>query len=210
MLGKGLEGADLLSAVAVRIIAAHLQLLGHTEIRVIPGRHAANTARGTDLTYRGLGRTLQVKVRPDAYFGTDQTKVRDRALTFYRADEGDYAFEAVADATTRSPGWMFSSPADELFYYFLVLLQTEEEVAAIIDAPDHVFFTELRVERDDLRILSMPEAQAWFQRSFEKYPPRPAKVGTSASWLRLVPREDLEAGVSDIRAVGPIFHQLAL
>ena len=72
----------------------------------------------------------------------DAGKIGDRSLAFYRPDTGSYAFEAVADAVTREPGWIIDSEADDLYYYYLALAQREAEVRALLRESDDVFFAE--------------------------------------------------------------------
>ena len=93
--------------------------------------YGAYVAAGVDIVCNRAGHGVKIKVKADAYFGTDPRKIADQGLTFYRAPVSAYAFETISHHVTRDPGWMFNSLADELYYYFLVLGQTEEEVAAL-------------------------------------------------------------------------------
>ncbi len=203
---KHATGALLLQQVAQRIIAAYLSKAGYADVRVVAG---SGTASGVDIAYSVSGRRARIKVKPDSYFGTDPAKVYDRNLVFYRPDAGHYAFESISNNLTREPGWMFSSEADDLYYYYLALTQPEDEVAALLGEPDEVFFGELKVERDELHVLPMRPTQRWFEAHFEAYTPRPVTVGEHSAWYRLIPRGDIEAGITGIRMIGPIYQMVA-
>lgn len=201
------SGMMLLQRVAERILARYLESNGRQGVEVV-SNFSSLGGRGIDLTYAWQGSRMRIKVKPDPYFGIDAAKVGARAFSFYRAETGSYAFEAVANAATREPGWMFESDADEIYYYFVAIAQEEDEVRALVSEPDEVFFSELKVERDDLRILSMDPTRAWFEANYERYTPRPVMVGGASAWYRLVPRADIERSVA-VKAVGPVFAQLA-
>lgn len=199
------SGVSLLQAVAQRIVARYLVDAGYAEVHVLNNEFSSNAAASVDLSYRYQGRTVRAKVKPDVYFGTDPAKVRNRDFAFYRSDAGHYAFESIANHMTREAGWMFSSEADELFYYYLVIAQPEEEIRALLGEPDDVFFGELKVERDELRILPMAATRTWFEEHYEEYTPRPVMVGDVSAWYRLIPRSDIDTQVPGIRNAGAIF-----
>lgn len=202
-------GATLLHAVSQRIISRYLESAGYAEVSILPApKNGGSTV--VDLTYKSQGRRLRAKVKSDAYFGNDPAKVQDRGLVFYRGDAGHYAFESISNNMTREPGWMFNSDADELLYFYIVIAQPEEEVAALLEEPDDVFFSELKVDRDELRILPMKETREWFEAHYEEYTPRPVKSGDHSAWYRLIPRADIDTQVSGIRIVGSLFSSLAI
>jgi hypothetical protein len=198
-------GTLLLQSVAERILARYLSVSGREDVVRVGGRLSLGGDRGIDLTYAWRGGKRRIKVKADSYFGTDSVKISDRNLPFYRPDAGIYAFEAVGNVATRESGWIVSSEADELYYYYLVLSQPEDEVRALAAEPDPIFFSELAVDRDDLRVMPMAATRAWFQKNFQAYTPRPVVTGDIAAWYRLVPRSDLEHGVSGVDHVGPVF-----
>ena len=198
------SGQILLQQVAERIIARHLTNTGRSDVQVVSG-FEAHGGRGVDISYAWQGGRREIKVKADPYFGTDTSKIRDRSLTFYRQDTGSYAFEVVANAATREPGWMLGSQADELYYYYLTLTQEEGDVRALLSERDEVFFSEIAVERDDLLILPMAETRAWFETHADHYPPRPVAIGGSSSWYRLVPRVDAQRQLEGVRIIGSIF-----
>lgn len=202
------SGLPLLQSVAERIIARHLEATGKVDVAVVSAYQSLG-GRGIDLTYAWQGGQRGIKVKPDAYFGVDPEKVRDRSLLFYREDAGSFAFEAVANSATRAPGWIFESGADDLYYYYLALSQDEDEVSALLTEPDAVFFSELRVDRDDLLVLPMKETREWFGRTFESYVPRPVMLGGVSAWYRLVPRDELEREVRGVKDIGAVFAGLA-
>ena len=204
------SGAPLLQAVAERIIARHLTRGFSRDVKIV-SELVTFRGPGIDVGYTtsdGARRT--VKVKADAYCGTDSGKIDDRALAFYRADTRAFAFESVANTATREPGWMLGSDADELFYYYLALGQEEDEVRALLGEPDEVFFSELLVEHDDLVVLPMAEARRWFAQNADAYPPRPIFLGSTPAWYRLVPRAVVQSQLPGVRIVGPVFASLAL
>jgi len=197
------SGAPLLQAVAVRIVAEFLRSSGHRVVVIL--NRSGDTSAQVDINCSYAGRRRRIKVKSDSYFGADAVKIADRSLVFYRADMDCYAFESISNHMTREPGWMFNSEADDLYYYYLVLSQTEEEIAALLSEPDAVFFSELAVDRDQLLILPMAETRKWFESHYESYTPRPVSVGEHASWYRLIPRSDIDAASTGIKTVGSIF-----
>ena len=200
-------GTALLQSVAERILAAHLKAGGARDVEVVSGFESLG-GHGVDIIFSHAGKRTQIKVKPDPYFGTDPAKINDRSRVFYRANVDSYAFEAVANTATRAPGWIFSSPSDEIFYYRLALTQQEDEVSALVGEPDEVFFSELAVERDDLLVMDMAPTRAWFETHFDDYTSRPVMLGGAAAWYRLVPRADIERAVVDIDDIGPVFEFL--
>jgi len=203
------QSADaLLKAVAERIVAAYLERSGHGPVRVLSEKAAAYRAAGVDITYQTSGRLRNAKVKPDSYFGLDRAKAFDRNLPFYRSDAGHYAFKSISNTKTREPGWVLSSEADDLLYYWLAIAQPAEEVRALLAGPDEVFFSELLVERDDLRILPVRPVRTWFEGHYDAYTPRPVTVGDHIAWFRLIPRGDIDRAIPGINAVGSIFSGL--
>jgi hypothetical protein len=176
---------------------------------VVLSRILRDEAVGVDLQYSSGSARLSVKVKADSYYGVDPAKVADRNLAFYRATTHSYGLESVADTTTREAGWIQRSQADELYYYRLVIAQPEAEIGALLEGPDEVFFSELAVERDDLRIIPMRELRKWFESTFDRYTPRPVVTDGRPAWYRLVPEKDLEGEVPGVRSVGAIFSRAA-
>ena len=198
----------LLQAVAERIVGRYLASLPDTEVVPASENHSVGD-RGVDLRYVSQGERRSVKVKPDVYFGTDPLKVADRSLSLYREDVGRCALQAVADSSTRDRGWIFTSEADEIFYYYLAISQPEDQVRALFAEPDEAFFSRLEVERDDLLVLPMAATRAWFAEQAERSPSRPVAHGDSSAWYRLVPRVEIEREVRGAADRGPIFGSLA-
>ncbi len=201
-----LTGMSLLQAVSERVLLRWMERQGRVDVQSTNGFRSLGKA--VDATYSWEGSRRRVKVKPDPYFGTDNALIADRALTYYRADSGAYAFEAVANTATREPGWIFDSEADDLYYYYVALSQTEDEVRALLGEPDEVFFSELAITRDELVVLPLRATREWFENNYEAYTPRPVMVGGASAWYRLVPRRDLERAVQGINMVGPVFRSL--
>lgn len=197
------DGTAVLHKAAIRIITRWLESR-HLGVMQTGGRDGIG-GRGVDLTFTDGASQHRVKVKADPYFGTDPAKVNDHDLSFYRAYQDSFAFEAVANSATQEPGWMFESGATDLYYYFLAISQPLEEVEALLDEPDDVFFDELAVERDELVVIPMPEVKAWFSENFERYATRPVRSGSASAWYRLIPRRDLQSSVPLLVSRGSIF-----
>ncbi|MBA4370736.1 MAG: hypothetical protein C0418_04065 [Coriobacteriaceae bacterium] len=202
-------GQTLLQAVGERVVARYLDRSGMSAVEFVNPWPDPSVKSGVDLTYRFAGKTMKVKVKTDAYFGNDLRKIADRTLTYYRPEGESYAFEAISNAATREPGWIFNSEADELHYYLLALSQPEEEAAALMVEPDEVFFGELKIDRDELHIIPMRPLREWFEAHYEEYTPRPVIVGTHSAWFRIIPRDVVDGAIPGIRVVGSVFAGLA-
>jgi hypothetical protein len=202
-------GAALLQAVADRIIERYLREGGATGVLRVDGDADPLRLSGVDIVCTRSGQTVRIKVKADAYYGSDPGKIADQELVFYRAPVDCYAFETISHHVTRDPGWMVSSAADDLYYYFLALDQPEDEVAVLMDGPDDVFFSEISVERDDLHILPMAALRAWFEANGDAYMPRPVKMGDHSSWYRIIPVAEIDQSVPGVLEKGPVFSRLS-
>lgn len=196
-----------LAQVAQRVVARYLSSQGRADVQIVSGFSSLG-GRGVDITYAWQSGRKAVKVKADPYYGTNPLKIAERDLPFYRSDTGHYAFEAVANAMTREPGWIFESSADDLYYYLAAIDQPEDEVKALLAENDDVLFAELRIERDFLVIMPMAEVKRWFEENFERYTPRPVMSGGVSAWYRLVPRDDIESSITGIKRIGPVFATL--
>jgi hypothetical protein len=199
----------LLQAVANRIMVAYLEDQGYGNVRIVSDGTDLQAASGVDIVYRYQGISQKVKVKPDAYFGSDFAKINDRDMSFYRSDSGGFAFESISNTATREPGWMLDSTAESLYYYYVVIGQPEEEVSALLAGPDEVFFSELKVDRDELFVMPMRKTQRWFDDNTESYAPRPVMIGDRSAWFRIVPRGDILGAVEGIKTVSGVFASLA-
>jgi hypothetical protein len=201
------SGLAVLQSVAERIIAKHLVVRGATRAEAVSDTSSQHGRDVDIVSIEGRASRL-IKVKADPYFGTDSRKIGDRGLAFYRADAGCLAFEAVANGATRQLGWTLASEAQDLYYYYLALGQTQDEVRALLAEPDEVFFSEIAVERDELLILPMDKIREWFEDHHQDYSPRPVMHDGVASWYRLVPRADVEKALGRISSLGAIFPRL--
>jgi hypothetical protein len=203
--GYSMRGMALVQAVAERIIGSYLATLPDTEVVAV----SDHGETGVDLAFVSRGVRTRVKVKPDVYFGSDPVKIADRSLTFYREDAGRCALQAVADSTTRDPGWIITSDADAIYYYYLVISQPEDDVRVLLGESDEAFFAGLKVDRDDLLVLPMVATRAYFAEQAERSPSRPVAHGERSAWYRLVPRAEIESAVRGATDRGPIFGGLA-
>jgi hypothetical protein len=192
--------------VGKRILGRYLEVSGARNVELAPSMRT--DATGVDIRRLDGPDSVSAKVKVDYYCGTDAAKIANRDFTFYRADTASYALEAMADTATRSPASIQTSLAEQLLYYRLAIPRAEAEIAALLESPDGVFFSELGVERDDLRIVPFRELRSWFERSHDQYPPRPVITGGRSAWYRIVPMIELEAAVAGVRVVGPIYGSL--
>lgn len=203
-----LTGSPLIHEVGKRILGRYLETAGARDVELSPAMRV--DATGVDIRrVEGLS-PITAKVKVDYYYGNDSAKIANRDYTFYRTDTGSYALEAIADTATRAPGWVVTSLADQLLYYRLALPRPEAEVAALLESPDGVFFSELGVDRDELRIVPMHALREWFDRSNDRYMPRPVITGGRSAWYRIVPMTELEAGVPGVTVVGPVYSRLSV
>lgn len=200
---------DLLQQVAERIIVRYLLVRGASRAEIVSGDSAAH-GREVDIVAIDGKMSRRIKVKADPYFGTDSRKIGERRLEFYRADSGSLGLEAVANSATREPGWSLVSDAEDLYYYYLALGQTPDEIRALLSEPDEVFFSEIAVERDELLILPMQAVKQWFEEHHQDYAPRPVMHGSASSWYRLVPRADIERAIGRVQSSGPIFSRVVL
>jgi hypothetical protein len=204
-----LSGGQLMQAIADRILISYLMTIGASGIMRVDEQADPTRFTGVDLVYTTAGASHRVKVKPDSYFGTDPRKIADQSLVFYRSPASAYAFETISHHVTRDPGWIFNSVADELFYYFIAIAQPEEEVSALMDEPDEVFFSELAVERVELHVLPMAPLRAWFDQNNERYMPRPVTLGDYAAWYRIIPIRDIDGVVPGVELRGSIFTHVS-
>lgn len=201
-----LSGSPLMHEVGKRILGRYLEVSAARNVELAPSMRT--DATGIDIRRLEGPESVSAKVKVDCYCGTDPMKIANRDFVFYRADTASYALEAMADTATRTPGWTQTSLAEQLLYYRLAIPRLEAEIAALLESPDGVFFSELGVERDDLRIVPFRELRSWFERSNDRYPPRPVITGGRSAWYRIVPMAELEAAVPGVRVVGPVYGSL--
>jgi len=206
MLSRGgtvdaMNPGRLLQEVATALVLRYLESQGALNVRLLEDEETAGVA---DVVYELEGSRRRARIKPDPYFGVDQGKAQDRQLIFYRADTGCYALEMVGNAATRSPGWVLTSTADEILYLLLALDQTAEEVAAVLARPGDPVANGLRVERSELHSIPLAQLRAWFEVTHERYPARPVTGGPTASWVRLVPRDDVLSAVEGTRVLGDV------
>jgi len=203
-----LTGSPLIHEVGKRILGRYLESVGARDVELSPVMRADGT--GIDIRRLEGPTKVTAKVKVDYYFGSDQAKIANRDFTFYRTDTSSYALESMADTATRAPGWVLTSLADQLLYYRLAIARPEAEIAALLGSPDGVFFSELGVDRDELRIVPMHALREWFERSNERYTPRPVITGGRSAWYRIVPMAELEAAVRGVSVVTPVYSRLAV
>jgi hypothetical protein len=148
-------------------------------------------------------RTIDLKV--DSYYGSDPSR-KIRGLC--NPDSGFILLETISQlqydrsrkVSTNGtlpvrqradvPGWFFTSSADEVYYYFLALLNTETQLNPLYaeyvelvegnqptEEVENRLLRELRVDRDLLVSFSLSEARSWYdaaaETAFHGYAPAP-------------------------------------
>ena len=177
-------------------------------------------------------RTIDLKV--DSYYGSDPSrKIRDLC----NPDSGFILLETISElqydrsrkVSTSGTlpvrqkadvlGWFFTSSADEVYYYFLALLNTETQLNPLYaeyvelvkgnqrtEELENRLLRELRVDRDLLVSFSLSEARAWYDTAhetvFHGYAPAP-----NPSYLTLSKRVKRDLFISNGigRSHGSIF-----
>ena len=81
-------------------------------------------------------------------------------------------------------------------------------MAELLDASDSTFFSELAVERDELRMIPMRALRDWFTIAQDRYMPRPVTTDGRPAWYRIVSEKDLDAEVPGVRNVGSVYHKV--
>ena len=163
-------------------------------------------SKGIDLVVHTPGkgtRTLDVKV--DSYYGSDANR-RIRGLC--NPDSGFILLETISqlqyDRKPQAerdgnipvrgkgdvPGWFFTGEADEVYYYYLALLNEERELNPIYaeyvnlaksnvstEAIAYTMLRALRVDRDLLISFRLDEARKWYDSApasaFQGFAPAP-------------------------------------
>lgn len=202
-----LLGSALTREVAKRVVGAYLSAHGAATVTLAAVERPASD--GVDIRYMMAGRPTSARVQADCYFGTDPERAADRSLPMYRMESSTYAIEETADVAIKMPGWLFSSQADELLYYRMAIPRRESEVAALLGSPDGVFYSELGVERDELRIIPLHALRSWFSRQAEFFAPRPVLTDGRMSWCRIVPIAELEAAIPEVRVIDSVYRSLS-
>ena len=179
-------------------------------------------------------RKMTIDLKVDSYYGSDPTR-KIRGLC--NPDSGFILLETIGqlqyersrkvsgDGTLPVrqkpdvPGWFFTSSADEVYYYFLALLNTETQLNPLYakyvelvkgnqptDEVENRLLRELRVDRDLLVSFSLSNARAWYETAsetvFHGYAPAP-----NPSYLTLSKRVKRDLFISNGigRSHGSIF-----
>lgn len=177
-------------------------------------------------------RTIDLKV--DSYIGSDPSrKIRGLCnpdsgfilletisqLQYDRSRKVSTNGTLLARQKADAPGWFFTSSADEVYYYFLALLNAENQLNPLYseyvelvkgnqptDEVENRLLRELRVDRDLLVSFSLSDARAWYDTApetvFHGYAPAP-----SPSYLTLSKRVKRDLFISNGigRSHGSIF-----
>jgi hypothetical protein len=163
----------------------------------------APAVRDIDLRVDGVSADLKA----DAYFADLDD---GEAVTRYKKPRSGYlALETVStDFSHRWPddrrpdpsqssqrmGWMHTSRADEIWYYFLTLDNPPDEIDALASAQtgdpgerERRLLDIARIHRDGLLILPAAPLKAWFWENLDRFDRRGARNPRYTTWFRRVP-----------------------
>jgi hypothetical protein len=151
------------------------------------------------------GKKVTVDLKVDSYYGSDSSR-RIRGLC--NPDSGFVLLETISQLQydrrrgverDRSilvreradvPGWFFTSKADEVYYYFLALLNSEtelnpiyseysrlEKAGLVTEDVENRLLRTFRVDRDLLVTFRLDQTRAWYDTApdnmFDGYAPAP-------------------------------------
>lgn len=146
-----------------------------------------------DLVYQvpGDARRHTIDVKVDFYFGQE-----DRS-EFHRRRTGFLALETVSNDVSGTMGWMVTSPADFICYYFMALNNHAEELKGWYETGDaDACLGGLSSWDDCLLVLPVPALKAWFWGDKRYLSYRHARIPNVDregkvyhTWVRLVPVE---------------------
>ena len=158
---------------------------------------------------------VSADLKADTYFA--DLRGETRAATRYRKrDSGCLALETVSTdfshrwQNDRAPdpaqprmslGWMHTSRAEQIWYYFLALDNAPDELDALtgegarqqgaeVNREQRLLDTAL-VHRDELLILPAAPLKAWFWANLDHFDRRGARNPAYTTWFRRVPRSVL-------------------
>jgi hypothetical protein len=149
-------------------------------------------SRGIDLIlHHAASGTRTIDVKVDSYYGSDpKRKIRGLCnpdsgfilletisqLQYDRKTDADSGGTIPVRSKGDVPGWFFTEKADEVFYYYLALLNAESELSPIYaeyvdlvksrsstDRIEDKLLHSLRVDRDLLVTFRLDEARKWYE-----------------------------------------------
>ncbi|MHB2016820.1 MAG: hypothetical protein ACYCW6_07760 [Candidatus Xenobia bacterium] len=161
------------------------------EAQGIPVQDVHQHSRDHDLIV--AGRTVDAKI--DFYFGAEDVH------EFHRRRTGFAALETVSNDVLGTMGWMVTTEADAICYYFLALEHPADEVRRWIEQRDPtVVLRDLRAWDDCLLVLPVPALRAWFWGGKRYLNFRHCRIPNIDgdgrvyhTWVRLAPVEALAA-----------------
>ena len=149
-------------------------------------------SKGIDLILHDpTNRTRTIDVKVDSYYGSDpKRKIRGLCnpdshfilletisqLQYERKTDSDSNGTIPVRSKGDVPGWFFTEKADEVFYYYLALLNEESELSLIYteyvtlvksrsstEEIENRLLRSLRVDRDLLVTFRLDEARNWYE-----------------------------------------------
>ena len=152
----------------------------------IPVEDVHKVSKDHDLVV--AGRTVDAKI--DFYFGSED--VHD----YHRRRTGMAALETVSNDVLGTMGWMVTSEADSIFYYFLDMDHPADEVRGMIERQSEK--TVLKAWDDCLIVFPTPALRQWFWAGKRYLNYRHCRIPNVDgdgrvyhTWVRLVPVEEL-------------------
>lgn len=187
------------------------EMYGH-EWQDIHNNHAP-AVKDIDFYVDGVSADLKA----DTYFA--QLKPGEASTRYKKRDSGNLALETIStdfsrvwsddirpdpNQPTMKMGWMHTSRAQELWYYFITLDNSEQELDALADGrtPENEAERQwrllecARIHRDELLVLPTGPLKEWFWGNYQFFGRRPVSNRGYHTWIRQVPRAALlESGL---------------
>lgn len=178
-------------------------------------------SKGIDLIV-GDKKTYSIDLKTDSYIGSDpERKIKGQC----NPDSGVTLFETISQLQyNRSkadvPGWFFTSEADEIYYYYLAVLNDPRELNDIyseykvkvkakegLGSVEDKLIRMLRVDNDLLLIYNLKEARRWLSEN-ESTLPLSYSGATNPTYVTVslrIPREIFVQPRGPAKNVGRIF-----
>jgi hypothetical protein len=181
-------------------------------------------SKGIDLIVEGAP-SYSIDLKVDSYIGSDPSrKIRGLCNPDSRMILIETLSQLQYDRTKSDvKGWFFTSEADEIFYYYLALLNDEAELTRVYSeyreaakqgaktaTIENRLISSLKVDNDLLVSYSLSEARKWYECVGSRLPvswsgaPNPTYVTVS----RRIPREMFLAPRGPGRNMGRVYPKI--
>ncbi|MGH2593952.1 MAG: hypothetical protein ACRDGG_10610 [Anaerolineae bacterium] len=165
--------------------------------------------RGIDLIWhraiRGHEQTT-VEIKCDAHAGADEALARSTGYPFYALNTRNFAIETVANDNLGTPGWIFSSQADMLLYYFAAIPRTVAEIEELSRIGEDDLLANLGIAGDRLYVLDLPELRDWFTAVQHNYREVAAQNEGYRTLSRLAPCQDVVNAIKHCHVFDDVYQ----